>query len=195
MQIPFLLLILAAGQGVPGTGQSPAAAAPGHQCAAEARSAAPAPGPRTHFDPLLLDLNGAGRQSAAAAPGGSTGAQPGGGAAGIAITEEGGPNQHADRPKPKGLSAQAPGDGASAGGGGQVQQHAISTKGTGAAGRSDAATSASSAKEGKGSILPATTPGGPVTMSGNYRQAAVAGTCPAPATGIVKKSKSNISTN
>ena len=28
-----------------------------------------------------------------------------GGAAGIAITEEGGPNQHADKPRPKGLAA------------------------------------------------------------------------------------------
>jgi hypothetical protein len=36
-------------------------------------------------------------------------APPGGSAAGIAITEEGGPNQHADRPKGKGIVMSAPG--------------------------------------------------------------------------------------
>lgn len=83
-----------------------------------------------------------------ACPGAGSG--NGGGAAGMAITEEGGPIQHADRPKPKGKGIAMTGSGGSCPGpacgaapGGDMPHasmpgmsaHAINSKGTGATGR------------------------------------------------------------
>jgi hypothetical protein len=85
-----------------------------------------------------------------------TGSGEAGGPAGMAITEEGGPIQHADRPKPKGKGMAMTGSGGSCPGPGpgpgpdcgaaagagmppagmpSVSAHAINTKGTGATGR------------------------------------------------------------
>ena len=55
-----------------------------------------------------------------------------GATAGIAITEEGGPHQHADKPRPKGVAMAGPGGPKmSASQNGQTLRHAISTKDTG----------------------------------------------------------------
>jgi hypothetical protein len=57
-------------------------------------------------------------------------------AAGIAIDEEGGPNQHADRPKkPKGAAMTAPGTGTASAT--AEARHAINSKGTGTSGRGE----------------------------------------------------------
>ncbi|HEY0112957.1 MAG TPA: hypothetical protein VGB59_07355 [Allosphingosinicella sp.] len=108
--------------------------------------------------------------------------------AGMAITEEGGPIQHSDRPKPKGMAVTAPAGGASSTAGSQAERHAINTKGTGTSGRT----------------VTGVAPGGPVSVSATYREtptdgsappAGTGGTCPALSNGVIKKSKSNISTN
>lgn len=75
-----------------------------------------------------------GRQAQTAAASAGPGTTP----AAIAIDEEGGPNQHADRPKPKGTPATGPATGTTTITAPAAQaRHAIKTKGTGASGRCD----------------------------------------------------------
>lgn len=101
-----------------------------------------------------------GRLGGTQCPGGASG-----GAAGIAITEEGGLNQHADKPRPKGLAMAGPGGPkTSASQSGQTLRHAINTKGTGATGRAEAA--ADPAAAGKYSS--------PINISSGY----AAASCP-----------------
>lgn len=108
MHVLPLVLILAASQGAPAASPAQQLAQDRQGCPADGAAAA-----KTRFDPLTLDLSGDAQASA-----------------GIAIDEEGGPNQHPDRPRPKGTAAGAPAGGGSATAGAAAQRHAIKTEGT-----------------------------------------------------------------